>query len=194
MSSVMSLLLLGVTQLHALRIVGARVRALPVACATPHATDITETPFWSKFCEEADAEAEALGLEVTQVSFGGGKLSVSAGGGGVDQLQQLNTYLSGFIDSFDQNDELPPFLLEVSSPGLSPVLHSDADFNAFKGFPVEVTLTEPFKSKTTFQGTLVGRDDEAVSINLKGRLQRIPLGVISQVCLPAAKREAGDIM
>ena len=190
----MSLLLLGVTQLHALRIVGARVRALPVACATPHATDITETPFWSKFCEEADAEAEALGLEVTQVSFGVGKLSVSAGGGGVDQLQQLNTYLSGFIDSFDQDDELPPFLLEVSSPGLSPVLHSDADFNAFKGFPVEVTLTEPFKSKTTFQGTLVGRDDEAVSINLKGRLQRIPLGVISQVCLPAAKREAGDIM
>ena len=48
-----------------------------------------------------------------------------------------------------------------------------------------MTLTEPFKSKTTFQGTLVGRDDEAVSINLKGRLQRI-LGVISQVCLPAA--------
>ena len=88
---------------------------------------------------------------------------------------------------------LPPFLLEVSSPGLSAELTSDADFAAFKGFPVVVTTSEEFKSKTQWEGTLVGRDDEKVAVNLKGRKQEIPWAIVSSVRLPNAKRESGDV-
>jgi len=171
----------------------------PVACAEVAATadegGPLAGPWWDAFCEEANLEADALGLSVARLSFSGGTLSVCASGGGVDDLQQLNKHLSGYIDAQSEDDTvdaLPPFLLEVSSPGLSSVLTKDIDFTVFKGFPVTATTTEPFKGKTKWEGTLMGRDDESVSINLKGRTQKIPRGIVEEVRLPSSKAEAGD--
>ena len=152
-------------------------------------------PFWDMFCEEAGEEAEALGLVLERMSFAGGKLNVLASGGGVDELQALNSHLSSFIDAQADEEgmaELPPFLLEVSSPGLSGLLTSDKDFAAFKGFPVTVSTSEPFKSKTEWEGTLVSRDAENIVINLKGRQQKIPKEIVLEVRLPSSKTEAGD--
>ena len=65
--------------------------------------------------------------------------------------------------------------------------------SAFKGFPVTVTTREPYyKKKPNWEGTLVGRDAEHVSINLKGRPVKIPLELVEEVRLPGAKTEAGD--
>lgn len=153
--------------------------------------------FWNELKEEAMEEAEARGLTIRSMKYGNGKLSIKASGAGIDELQQLNLHLSGWIDNdADQEivESLPPFLLQVSSPGLSPVLTSDLDFAAFKGFPVLVTTSEPFKSKTSWEGTLVGRDGKHVTINLKGRQQKIPIDLVSEVRMPDAKREAGDML
>ena len=40
-------------------------------------------------------------------------------------------------------------LLEVSSPGVSDVLTGDRDFAVFKGFPVEVQLSEVLQKKSS---------------------------------------------
>lgn len=151
-------------------------------------------PFWDALCNEAREEAEELGLTITKMSYASGKLSVLASGGGLDELQALNTHLSSFVDEQDEAtmEALPPFLLEVSSPGLSSILTTDLDFSAFKGFPVTATTTEPFKDKTVWEGTLVGRDDEFVTINLKGRLVKLPRSIVGEVALPKSKREPGD--
>lgn len=141
--------------------------ATPRACA--FAGSGLSGPFWDTFSEEMTAEAEALSLTIEEVSFGGGTLSIVASGAGVDELQQLNNRLSQYLDVHADDEEvasLPPFLLEVSSPGLSNRLQSDMDFAAFKGFPVTVETTEPFKKKSSWDGTLVGRDSEFVTINL----------------------------
>jgi ribosome maturation factor RimP len=139
-------------------------------------------------------QANALGLTLHEVEYdrGASKLRVSAGGAGIDELQALNTRLSAFIDNAEEFGSLPPFLLEVSSPGLSPSLRSDLDFSTFKGFEVTATLTEPFKGKIDWTGTLVGRDAEAVTLNLKGRLRSLPRVLVAEVRLPSAKREKGD--
>ena len=71
-------------------------------------------------------------------------------------------------------------------------LTTDRDFTAFKGFPVTATTSEPYKSKTSWEGTLVKRDDEFLTLNLKGRPVKIPIGLVVDVKLPSAKREAGD--
>ena len=76
--------------------------------------------------------------------------------------------------------------------GVSNTLSSDKDFAAFKGFDVTVTTNAEFKKKTKFEGTLVGRDAEFVTINLKGRLQKIPIELVEAVRLPTAQTEAGD--
>ena len=170
-----------------------RSRALPpIACAD---AGVLEGPFWDAFTEEAAAEAEVLGLAIKSCTFQNGKLTVLASGAGVDELQQLNSHLSGYIDTAADEalDAVPAFVLEVASPGLSSVLSTDRDFNSFKGFPVTVTTSEPVKSKTKWEGTLVGRDEESVTINLKGRAQKLPRALVIEVSLPNAKREPGDV-
>jgi ribosome maturation factor RimP len=151
-------------------------------------------PFWDAFTEEAKAEAEELGLTVRHLGFNGQKLAVHADGAGIDELQQLNVHLSAFIDNSpdEELEALPPFILEVASPGLGNTLTTDRDFTAFKGFPVTATTSEPYKSKTSWEGTLVKRDDEFLTLNLKGRPVKIPIGLVVDVKLPNAKREAGD--
>ena len=154
-----------------------------------------EGAFWADFDAEAKLEAEQLRLEIVGVEFHQGRLSVLVGGAGVDQLQALNAHLSLFIDNRQQDDDvaaLPPFLLEVSSPGLSAELRSEQDFEVFKGFEVAVATTELYKKQDSWLGTLVGRDDEFLRLSIKGRPAKIPRELVREVRLPAAKKEAGD--
>ena len=80
----------------------------------------------------------------------------------------------------------------VASPGIGEVLRSDRDFVSFKGFTVSVSTTEIFKKKTAFEGTLVERTEEYVSISQKGRLIKVPRNVIAEVRLPKPKYESTD--
>jgi ribosome maturation factor RimP len=170
---------------------GARTTAIR-ACKT---IDALDGPFWDLFRSEAGEIGASLGLEIQSIEMKSGTLRVLASGGGVDELQQLNSELSGLFDRHADDETveaLPPFMLNVSSPGLSNVLESDRDFTTFKGFPVTITMTEEFKKKTVWEGTLTSRDEDAVLINVKGRPVKIPRELIAEVRLPDAKREAGD--
>ena len=147
-------------------------------------------------CVRSKAEnlAKSLDLSIQSVTFQHGTLQVLASGGGLDALQSLNNALSQSLDEWEVTDdvvkELPPFLLEVSSPGLSDTLTSEEDFQAFRGFEVTVSLAEEFKKKLIFQGTLVERGEEFLRINNKGRITKIPLDIVSEVRLPSAKAES----
>lgn len=111
---------------------------------------------WAKLNAAALEESDLLGLELTEVSFARGKLSVLARGGGVEELEALNRRLGELLDAWEAGSEgaegderlpLPPYMLEVASPGVSDVLLSDIDFEVFKGFLVGVALTEEFRKK-----------------------------------------------
>ena len=99
----------------------------------------------------------------------------------LDDCTKLSEALT---EALDESDLIPDsYVLEVSSPGVSDVLTSDRDFEVFKGFPVEVQLSEPHKNKQTWRGSLVGRGDDKLSLNLKGRLVKIPLELVQTVQL-----------
>jgi ribosome maturation factor RimP len=158
---------------------------------------ILEGKFWDVLKAEAVEEAESLGLSMVSMKFGGGKLNIVASGGGVDDLAALNHHLSNWLDNeADQTvvDKLPPFILQVSSEGLSPILTSDLDFSTFKGFPVVITTSEEFKNKKGWEGLLHSRDEKHVVVNMKGRLQKIPREIVAEVRLPKSKREKGDLL
>ncbi len=100
---------------------------------------------------------------------------------GLDDCERLSKALT---EALDESDLIPEaYVLEVSSPGLSDVLTSDRDFVVFKGFPVEVQLTEPHKKKQTWQGHLISRDESTLSLNLKGRSVKIPRELVQSVQL-----------
>jgi ribosome maturation factor RimP len=75
------------------------------------------------------------------------------------------------------------YTLEISSPGVSKILQTDRDFISFKGFPVLVLAKSAIDGKTEWSGNLLGRDENAVKVSLKGRMVAIPLDRVAQVQL-----------
>ena len=80
----------------------------------------------------------------------------------------------------------------VSTPGAPSVLSTQAEFDAYVGFDVQVYTTDPFKSNRTLEGKLVLRDAMFVKINVKGRTVTVPNDMVSEVKLPKPKVEKGD--
>ncbi len=67
-----------------------------------------------------------------------------------------------------------PYILEITSPGLSNFLQSDRDFKTFKGFPIEVRFRNKQNSELSKSGLLHERSKEYLLINIKGRMIKIP--------------------
>ena len=84
--------------------------------------------------------------------------------------------------ALDDTDLIPDaYVLEVSSPGISTTLASDRDFIVFKGFMVEVKLTEAHKKRQTWVGQLLKRDDDHVYLTHKGKPTKLPRSLVASV-------------
>ena len=65
------------------------------------------------------------------------------------------------------------YVLEISSPGIGEQLCTDRDFKTFRGFPVEVLHRSENDSEQRLEGLLLERNEEALQINIHGRIKRI---------------------
>jgi len=133
--------------------------------------------------------AAALDLEVVDAVFQTNqsppvlRLDVSSKTG--DTSLEHCTEMSRSLEEAIEGEALLPdaYVLEVSSPGVSEVLTQDRDFISFKGFPIVVQTTEPYKGQTRWEGTLMRREDEQLLLNLKGRPVKIPRSLVQEVRL-----------
>jgi ribosome maturation factor RimP len=91
---------------------------------------------------------------------------------GLEDCSQMSRALEEVLDAAAVLAD-SAYVLEISSPGISRYLESDREFISFKGFPVSVTTDRPHAGTTAWSGTLIGRDEKAVRINLKGRIVAI---------------------
>ena len=66
-----------------------------------------------------------------------------------------------------------PYVLEISSPGLTDLLETDRDFETFKGFPIEVMYKNTENCQVIKTGLLHQRTSDHLVINIKGKLSRI---------------------
>lgn len=99
----------------------------------------------------------------------------------LEDCESMSRALEAVLDAEATLGE--PYVLEVSSPGLSEVLSGDRDFISFRGFPVVIKTHNSDGEEQEWIGTLAGRDQESVHINQKGRPRAIPRTIIQQVCL-----------
>ena len=100
---------------------------------------------------------------------------------GLEDCEQMSRALEAALD---QSNLIPDaYVLEVSSPGIPTSLTTDREFTSFRGFPVIVTVSEPFNNRIEWSGNLVRRDEDAVHINSKGRAIAIPRAVVKTVQL-----------
>jgi ribosome maturation factor RimP len=146
-------------------------------------------PLIPQILELATPVATALGLEVVNIVFHTHQnppvLRVDVrncqSDTGLADCEQMSRSLEA---AFDEVALLPEaYVLEVSSPGVSPILTSDREFLSFRGFPALVSTAEPHEGQTTWTGDLIRRDDKAVYLSKKGRVIAIPRQLIAQVQL-----------
>jgi ribosome maturation factor RimP len=104
---------------------------------------------------------------------------------GGDVTLEACAALSGPLgDALEEAGLIPSaYVLEVSSPGLGDVLQTDRDFNSFRGFPVEVRLRPEGEGPKSRSGLLLGRDADAIAINVRGRTLRLPRDAVLEVRL-----------
>ncbi len=146
-------------------------------------------PLIPQITEIATPIATELGLEVVAVIFHTHErppaLRVDIRNPNADTGLQDCERMSRALEAALDATEVIPFAysLEVSSPGTSRELTTDREFNAFGGFGVQVTTTEPIDSKTAWQGQLIRRDDTTVYLSQKGRTIQIPRELVSKVYL-----------
>ncbi|NJL88191.1 MAG: ribosome maturation factor RimP [Leptolyngbyaceae cyanobacterium SM1_1_3] len=100
---------------------------------------------------------------------------------GLDDCERMSTALEAALDATDVIPDA--YVLEVSSPGVSEQLCSDRDFSAFKGFLVEVRLSQPHRGKQEWVGTLSGRDQESLYLSQKGKAIILPRPLVELVRL-----------
>ena len=102
------------------------------------------------------------------------QVMVQKADGGDISLDECASLSAPLGDALDAADVLPgTYVLEISSPGIGEELSSDRDFRSFRGFPVAVLHRDTNGVEQRSEGLLLGRDDEAVQLNLRGRPKRI---------------------
>ena len=75
------------------------------------------------------------------------------------------------------------YVLEVSSPGIGESLASDRDFVSFRGFPVALERRDAEGRATTVEGSLLGRDETNLRLNVRGRTVTVPRQEVERVRL-----------
>ena len=104
-------------------------------------------------------------MQVQIRHIGGGDVSL-------DECANFSSPMGKAIDTSELLDE--PYILEISSPGLSDFLETEREFKTFKGFPIKVRYRTQENSESSKSGLLHERSPNHLQINCKGKINKIP--------------------
>ena len=106
------------------------------------------------------------------------------GDGSDVSLDDCAVYSCALAEALDQQELISSaYVLEISSPGVGDLLKEDRDFRSFRGFPVTLLRLGEDGREIPLEGSLLGRDEDAVEINQRGRVLRIPRAEVLEVRL-----------
>lgn len=99
--------------------------------------------------------------------------------------ERVSQQLSVILD-VEELVEGPPYILEVSSPGMDRVLKKPSDFERFRGRLAKISTAEAIGDAKFFEGRLAGFTDGKVRMEVKGRevkIVEVPLEAIRKANL-----------
>ena len=148
----------------------------------------------AQICREAIA---AIGLECADVFWEPGvlRLTVKKSNGEAPDAEETADASRAVVNALEPRDDdlrvLARHGVEVTSPGASDLITTQAAFEAFKGFDVTVRTLNPIEGgeERVIEGRLQERTTTDVVINVKGRMVKIPWHLVGEVRLPPAKSE-----
>jgi ribosome maturation factor RimP len=132
----------------------------------------------------ADPLCVALGLELVFIQYGreaGGRVLRlyidKPGGVNLEDCALVSRELGDILDV--HLEDVGPYRLEVSSPGVDRPLGQKSDYERFKGQTVKIRTLQPIRGQKNFKGVLVGLMDGQVRLTCADGDKEIPLAHIA---------------
>ena len=104
-----------------------------------------------------------------------------AGGFGLEDCVYVSRQLSDLFDV--ALEDVGPYQLEVSSPGIDRPLGKESDFNRFKGEKAKIKTRRPVAGRKNFTGVLLGIKDGVVHMSIDEDSVAIPYNQIQKARL-----------
>ena len=122
--------------------------------------------------EKIQPTVAALGYEIVDVEFekknGEDNLTIFIDiplGVSLDDCEKVHYAVDPLLDELDPTAG-KPYILNVSSPGLDRPFKKQRDYERNYGKEVEIKLYAPLKGKKVYEGVLVTRDENSLTLNL----------------------------
>ncbi len=122
--------------------------------------------------EKIQPTVTALGYEIVDVEFekknGEDNLTIFIdipSGVSLDDCEKVHYAVDPLLDELDPTAG-KPYILNVSSPGLDRPFKKQRDYERNYGKEVEIKLYAPLKGKKVYEGVLVARDENSLTLNL----------------------------
>ena len=130
-------------------------------------------------------KANAEGVEIVTIEVVGAKKAPTIRvyidtehGVSFDELASAQSWIN---DIMDEVDPFPgAYTLEVSSPGIDRPLRTPEHFTRFAGEQVIIKMAEPVDGRSSFKGSLVGMNGDAVEVDCDDVVYSIPLSAIKK--------------
>ena len=136
----------------------------------------------------AEPLCTAEGLELVLVEFqrepGGVTLRLyldKPGGVTLDDCAAVSRQLEDLLDVHAK--DLPPYRLEVSSPGIDRPIGKFEDYDRFAGRQVKIRILKPVNGRRNFSGILTGTLGDAVQLQVDGTIVRLEFSNIMKARL-----------
>jgi len=128
---------------------------------------------------------EDAGFELAEVDHRGGgrgrtvlRVTIDRDGGvDLEAVAEVAARISRRLDLEDLGTGR--YELEVSSPGIERSLKTPAQYRRARGEQVKVKITEEGSGAQVLVGTLVGADDESITVDVDGASVRVPLSDVA---------------
>lgn len=138
--------------------------------------------------EALSPRAAQEGVEIVTIEVVGSKKSPTIRvyidtdhGVSFDELSVAQAWIN---DIMDEIDPFPgAYMLEVSSPGIDRPLRTPEHFARFAGQTAQVKTKGPLDGRSSFMGTIVSADEEAVVLDVDGAQVSVPMDVIKRAHL-----------
>ncbi|UCE54491.1 MAG: ribosome maturation factor RimP [Desulfobacterales bacterium] len=136
----------------------------------------------------AEPVCDSEGIELVHIEYqrepGGWILRLyidKPGGVTLDDCVNVSHQMNDLLDVY--LDDIAPYNLEVTSPGLDRPLAKRQDFEKFKGNLVKIKTVRPFDGQKNFSGVLMGISGEQVKLMVGEETVNISLNDISKARL-----------
>jgi ribosome maturation factor RimP len=140
----------------------------------------TQTLLVSRVSALAETLCGAEGMELVCVEFlrepTGRVLRIyidKSGGLSLNDCAYVSRQLGDLLDV--DLEDLGPYSLEVSSPGLERPLWKVRDYDRFKGRTAKIKARVPVEGQKNFKGILLGVTDEIVTLQVEGAERKVAI-------------------